>query len=94
MAKRRPDRDSGTIVDLSNVDLRGLALSDKVVMRFPGAIFRKADLRHADFTNADLRRAEFSEANLESARLERSNLKDAGLTTSCTVGVETSSLDG
>lgn len=80
LAKRRPDRDNGTVIDLGTTDLRGLALTDNAAITLPGAIFLEADLRFADFTGADLRQADFQRANLERALLEKANLRGALLT--------------
>ncbi|MFF3378143.1 pentapeptide repeat-containing protein [Streptomyces sp. NPDC002680] len=81
LAKRRADRDGGTVVDLSKTDLRGLVFTDKAAsIRLPRANFSDADLRWADLTGADLRKAIFANANLHSSVLGETNFRGADLT--------------
>ncbi|WP_310726102.1 pentapeptide repeat-containing protein [Streptomyces sp. N2A] len=79
LGKRRPDRDSGTVVDLSKTDLRGLRLTYPGTIRFPGADLSDTDLRWAFLDGADFRKANFLYSNLENSSLRKVNLRGAHL---------------
>ncbi|WP_167536431.1 pentapeptide repeat-containing protein [Streptomyces ficellus] len=79
LARRQPDRDSGTSVDLSKTDLRGLRVTERIRIRFPGADLTEADLRYADLTGADLQRANLVGSNVEKAILDKADLTGADL---------------
>ncbi|MFF0159193.1 pentapeptide repeat-containing protein [Streptomyces sp. NPDC005263] len=88
LARRRPDRDSGTVIDLSKSDFRGLSFTGKAPIKLPGAQLDHADLRWADLSGwyslvtpraVDLRKVSLLYANLEEASLERANLSGADL---------------
>lgn len=79
LAERRTDRDSGTVVDLSKTDLRGLRLTYRASIQFPGVDLSETDLRWADLDGAYLRKANFLYANLENAYLRKVNLVGAHL---------------
>ncbi|MGW5852769.1 pentapeptide repeat-containing protein [Streptomyces sp. NPDC055254] len=79
LARRDPDRDAGTVVDLSRTDLRGLRLSGKASIALPGVGLSEADLRWAFLNGADLRQADLQYANLDGAYLERADLRGARL---------------
>ena len=79
LARRHPERDSGTIIDLSYTDLRGLRFTGKVTINLPEVDLSDADLRWATLSGADLRKASMSYANLESAYLDKANLREAHL---------------
>ncbi|MFK4224165.1 pentapeptide repeat-containing protein [Streptomyces sp. NPDC019890] len=77
LARRLPDRDGGTPVDLSKVDLRGLRVTDRILIKFPRADLSDADLRWGDLSGADLRWADLSSTNLEMAYLRHADLRGA-----------------
>ncbi|MFC8095221.1 pentapeptide repeat-containing protein [Streptomyces sp. NPDC057301] len=79
LARRRPERDSGTIIDLTYTDLRGLRFTGKASINLPEVDLSDADLRWATLSGADLRKASLSYANLESAYLDEANLRAADL---------------
>ncbi|MDQ0753039.1 uncharacterized protein YjbI with pentapeptide repeats [Streptomyces africanus] len=74
LAHRRPDRDRGTLIDLSKTDLRGLRFTERAPIKLPGVDLSDADLRWAELTGADLYKATLYKANLESAVLDGANL--------------------
>ncbi|WP_432171807.1 pentapeptide repeat-containing protein [Streptomyces sp. 1222.5] len=79
LARRRPDHDAGTIVDLSKTDLRGLRFTGRASIKLPGADLSEADLRFAHLNGADLPQASLHDANLNYAYLEEVNLMGADL---------------
>ncbi|MET7728483.1 pentapeptide repeat-containing protein [Streptomyces mirabilis] len=79
LARRSPDDDAGTIVDLSKTDLRGLRFAGKASIKLPGVDLSEADLRFANLTDADLPEAYLRDANLTSAYLDGANLTGADL---------------
>lgn len=79
LARRRPERDSGTIIDLTYTDLRGLRFTGKASVNLPEVDLSDADLRWATLSGADLRKASLSYANLENASLDKANLRAADL---------------
>ncbi|EDY64882.1 pentapeptide repeat-containing protein [Streptomyces pristinaespiralis ATCC 25486] len=79
LARRRPDRDSGTVIDLSKTDLRGLHFTDKAPINLPEVDLSEADLRSAYLSGADLRKASLVYANLDEAYLDEVNLSGASL---------------
>ncbi|GAB2606911.1 hypothetical protein GCM10027168_44710 [Streptomyces capparidis] len=80
LARRRPDRDRGTVIDLSKTDLRGLELTGKAPIRLPEVDLSEADLRSAVLSGADLRKASMNHANLEGADFTEVDLRGAQLT--------------
>ncbi|MFI5689498.1 pentapeptide repeat-containing protein [Streptomyces sp. NPDC051636] len=79
LAHRRPDRDRGTVIDLSKTDLRGLRFTEREPIKLPGVDLTDADLRAAFLIGADLHKATLHKANLESADLDRANLRGADM---------------
>ena len=79
LARRRPERDSGTTIDLTYTDLRGLRFTGKASINLPEVDLSDADLRWSTLTGADLRRAALNFANLESAYLDEANLREVNL---------------
>ncbi|MER7832981.1 pentapeptide repeat-containing protein [Streptomyces sp. NPDC095602] len=79
LARRRPERDSGSIVDLTYTDLRGLRFTGKASINLPEADLSESDLRWATLSGANLRKASLSYANLESAVLDGAYLRGADL---------------
>jgi uncharacterized protein YjbI with pentapeptide repeats len=79
LARRRPESDKGTIVNLSYSDLRGLRFTGQPALRLPRVDLSGADLRYADLSYADLREADLSVAHLERALLQETNLREAFL---------------
>ncbi|MGV9277732.1 pentapeptide repeat-containing protein [Streptomyces griseosporeus] len=88
LARRYPDYDAGTIIDLSKTDLRGLRFNGKAPIKLPGVNLDAVDLRWADFGGSfslttarpiDLRAASLVYANLEEAYLEKADLSGAQL---------------
>ncbi|MET7889531.1 pentapeptide repeat-containing protein, partial [Streptomyces avermitilis] len=79
LARRDPDRDAGTVIDLSETDLRGLHFPGKASIRLPRAALSGADLRWAFLNGADLRKAYLYNANMDSADLEKADLMGANL---------------
>ncbi|MDF3142078.1 MULTISPECIES: pentapeptide repeat-containing protein [unclassified Streptomyces] len=79
LARRRPERDSGTIIDLTHTDLRGLRFTGKASINLPEVDLSDADLRWVTLSGADLRKASLSYANLERAYLDEANLRAADL---------------
>ncbi|MFC8435426.1 pentapeptide repeat-containing protein [Streptomyces sp. NPDC057253] len=88
LARRRPDRDRGAVINLSRTDLRGLRLPGEAPIELPGADLDAADLRHADLSGVfdlrarrtvDLHKASLAYANLGSAFLAGANLSGAQL---------------
>ncbi|MFI0968067.1 pentapeptide repeat-containing protein [Streptomyces sp. NPDC021080] len=79
LARRRPERDNGTIVDLSFSDLRSISFTGKGPINFPEVDLSTADLRWATLNRADLSRASLIYANLNDAFLEAANLRAADL---------------
>ncbi|WP_406196631.1 pentapeptide repeat-containing protein [Streptomyces sp. NBC_01017] len=86
LARRRPERDSETIIDLTYTDLRGLRFTGKASINLPEADLSDADLRWATLSGANLRKASLSYANLESAYLDEAYLRAADLTAASLVG--------
>ncbi|MFI0135568.1 pentapeptide repeat-containing protein [Streptomyces luteogriseus] len=80
LAHRRPNRDRGTLIDLSHTDLRGLLLAARAPIKLPEVNLSETDLRLAYLVGADLHKAYLYNANLEGADLETANLRDATLT--------------
>ncbi|MFJ2005982.1 pentapeptide repeat-containing protein [Streptomyces chartreusis] len=91
LAHRRPDRDRGTVIDLSTTDLRGLRFTERAPIKLPGVDLTEADLRLASLIGADLHEASMYKANLEYADLDRANLRGADLSDASLTGT---SLDG
>ncbi|MET9421342.1 pentapeptide repeat-containing protein [Streptomyces sp. NPDC006540] len=79
LVRRRPDRDSGTVIDLSKTDLRGLRFTDRAPIHLPGVNLSDADLRSADLSGADLRKASLGYTNLDESSLHEVNLSGAEL---------------
>ncbi|WP_251094825.1 pentapeptide repeat-containing protein [Streptomyces sp. Caat 7-52] len=79
LARRRPERDRGTVIDLSKADLRGLYFAEKAPIRLPGADLSEADVRSGYLYGADLRKAVLRYANLDQAYLDDANLTGADL---------------
>ncbi|WP_176740978.1 pentapeptide repeat-containing protein [Streptomyces agglomeratus] len=79
LAHRRPANDSGTTVDLSRTDLRGLKSMGTEGVDLRGADLTGSDLRRADLADADLRQASLLGANLTQANLVGTNLSNADL---------------
>lgn len=80
LARRLPNHDAGTIVDLSQTDLRGLRFPGRASIKLPGADLSDADLRWAKLSRADLSKAFLGDANLSYAFLDEANLVHADLT--------------
>lgn len=93
LARRRPDRDDGTVIDLSETDLRGLRFTDRASIKLPGVDLSSADLRYATLTGADLRRARLGNAHLYAADLDKANLRGAHLATASLGGANFHSAD-
>ncbi|WP_234432490.1 pentapeptide repeat-containing protein [Streptomyces sp. NRRL S-378] len=64
LARRDPDGDAGTVVDLSNTDLRGLRLPGTASIALPGVSLYQADLRSAVLNSANLLQADLRYARL------------------------------
>ncbi|MER6474473.1 pentapeptide repeat-containing protein [Streptomyces collinus] len=79
LARRLPNHDAGTIVDLSGTDLRGLRFPGRASIKLPGADLSDSDLRWAKLSNADFSRAVLGDANLKRAFLDGANLMHADL---------------
>jgi uncharacterized protein YjbI with pentapeptide repeats len=79
LAHRRPDRDRGTLVDLSETDLRGLRFTERAPIKLPKVDLYGADLRWAQLSGADLHKAKLEKAILEHASLDGANLQHAEL---------------
>ncbi|MET7296096.1 pentapeptide repeat-containing protein [Streptomyces griseoloalbus] len=79
LARRRPESDKGTVVNLSYSDLRGLRFTGQAALRLPRVDLSGADLRYADLSYADLREADLPFAHLERALLQETNLREAFL---------------
>ncbi|MFF9868528.1 pentapeptide repeat-containing protein [Streptomyces sp. NPDC013953] len=79
LARRDPHRDAGTVIDLSNTDLRGLRFPGKASIALPGVGLYQTDLRWAFLDGADLQKADLHSANLDAAYLEGANLRRARL---------------
>ncbi|GHD33564.1 hypothetical protein GCM10010313_79330 [Streptomyces violarus] len=79
LAHRRPDRDRGTVIDLSKTDLRGLRFTERAPIKLPGVDLTEADLRAASLIGADLHKATLYKAHLELADLDRANLRGADM---------------
>ncbi|WP_406303890.1 pentapeptide repeat-containing protein [Streptomyces sp. NBC_00885] len=77
LARRSPERDGGTPVDLGKSDLRGLRFTDRFLIRLPRANLSDVDLRWADLAGADLHGADLSSTNLEVADLTDADLRGA-----------------
>ncbi|MEU3777381.1 pentapeptide repeat-containing protein [Streptomyces sp. NPDC032472] len=67
LARRQPEHDQGTVVNLSHTDLRDWLPGP--VVRLQGAVLTGADLRGVDLSYADLENASLEEANLAHATL-------------------------
>ncbi|MFE5494450.1 pentapeptide repeat-containing protein [Streptomyces virginiae] len=80
LARRRPEHDAGTVIDLRKTDLRGLDFPGEAAVRLPEVHLSDADLRYAFLNGADLRKANLFNANLDGADLEKANLSAASLT--------------
>jgi uncharacterized protein YjbI with pentapeptide repeats len=79
LARRRPERDRGTVIDLSQTDLRGLYFADEAPIKLPRANLSESDLRSAYLYGADLHEAILEYANLDEVYLDNANLKNADL---------------
>ncbi|MFE1837316.1 pentapeptide repeat-containing protein [Streptomyces sviceus] len=79
LTRRRPERDHGTIIDLSYTDLRGLRFTGKASVNLPEVNLSHADLRWATLRRADLRKASLDYASLEFAELGGANFRTASL---------------
>jgi uncharacterized protein YjbI with pentapeptide repeats len=74
LARRRPERDNGSTIDLTYTDLRGLRFTGTAAINLPGVDLGSSDLRWVQLTGAHLRKANFEYANLEDAYLDNANL--------------------
>ncbi|MER6409000.1 pentapeptide repeat-containing protein [Streptomyces viridosporus] len=79
LARRRPEQDRGTPVDLGGSDFRGIDFPGHLPLKLPGVFLSKADLRGAQLEGADLRGADLSFANLDQVMLDEAHLEDAFL---------------
>ncbi|MER6489254.1 pentapeptide repeat-containing protein [Streptomyces virginiae] len=77
LARRDPDGDAGTVVDLSSTDLRGLRFPGTAPIALPEVSLYQADLRSANLNSANLRQADLRYANLDDAWLEGADLRGA-----------------
>lgn len=81
LARRRPERDGGLVLDLTGADLQGWRTGAGLTTEphLHGVELAGADLSGADLSDADLGEADLEAANLDGAVMFRANLDSAYL---------------